>query len=103
MPGDLTQLAEHRQEEPLTEYRYCSDAVIVDIVAFIADIFQPSLLNHHDPAPRWREYVELWITRDQWKLYGQKQYVLTVRNHMGALDSHPQCSILQLCMLPAYP
>jgi len=70
---------------PPPQFRYCSNAVIGDLVSFIATIFQPTALNRHDPAQRWRENVELWIARDEWKHYGQTQYALTVRNHTGAM------------------
>jgi len=81
----LTQLASYVQAEPPAQFRYCRTAVIVELVSFIATIFQHTALNLHDPAQRWRQNVELWIARDQWKPYGQTQYALTVRNHTGAL------------------
>ena len=85
LAGGCTQLAEYVQEEPSTEYLYCNNAVIVDLVAFIGDIFQPSVLKLHNPAQRWRENVELWIARDQWKPYIQTLHFLTVSNQTGAL------------------
>jgi len=63
----LTQLAAYVQPELPAQFRYCSNAVIVELVSFIATIFQPTALHLHDTAQLSRENVELWIARDQWK------------------------------------
>ena len=60
----LTQLAAYVEAEPPAQFRNCSNAVVVELVSFVATIFQPTALNGHDPAKRWRENVELWITPD---------------------------------------
>jgi len=80
----LTQLPAYVQEEPHTQHRYCNSAVIVQLVALASCIFQPSVLNLHDPAQRWRKRVGLRIAQDQWKPYGQTQHAFTARNHTGA-------------------
>jgi len=59
--------------------------VIVDLVPFRANGFQPSALNQLDPAQRRRENGEHWNARDNWKPDGQTQHALTGRNHTGAL------------------
>ena len=61
----LTQLAAYVQPDPPEQFRYCSNAVIIELVSYVATVFEPTALNLHDPAQRWRENVELWIARDQ--------------------------------------
>jgi len=55
----LTLFEAYVQEEPPTQHRYCNNAVIVELVAFVATVFQPIALNGHDTAQRWQENVEI--------------------------------------------